>query len=205
MPSSFAIPAAAVVAVAGYLWLLNSVSQRPPQHAVAATATIAEPAALTESQPALPTAHAATPADISRADEAEAEAIHDRDEPRDADTGSADDDAVELSLLLQNGSESQRVAALREAGDAGTSLPLAMLLQALRYDRSERVRAGALDYLAESGATRRSDLLDALSIAERDADSAIQSRAHELRRGLQQLALAEADAENLQQSASSYR
>ncbi|WP_428310287.1 hypothetical protein [Hydrocarboniphaga sp.] len=216
MQLKFAVPAAVVVATAAYLWLLNQVGQRP-QHSVAAKAPATDAAPAAQSPPArlllpepLPARVAATPASPTTAAVTQnAEAL-----PEAADSGDGGDedppvvagtDPVELSLLLQNGSEPQRLGALREAAEAGTTLPMAMLQQALRYDRSERVRAGVLDYLAESGSTRRSDLLDAVAIAERDADPAIQARARELRGGLHKLALAEAGAEEQQQSAASYR
>lgn len=228
MQLKFAVPAAAVVATAAYLWLLNQVGQRP-LHGVAARApaTVAAPAAQSPSArlllpeplpariaapPAAPTP--ATTAAVAQTAEALPEGADGGDDSAPLQAGDRGDedppvaagtDPVELSLLLQNGSEPQRLGALREAAEAGTTLPMAMLQQALRYDRSERVRAGALDYLAESGSTRRSDLLEAVAIAERDADPAIQARARELRGGLQKLALAEAGAEEQQQSAASYR
>lgn len=190
MQLRFLIPGVAVVAVAGYLWLLGSVGHRP---AAAGGPAAARPRSL----PVIPDQPA--PAVAS------AQALIDRTQSAAPliESDAADADPVELAMLLQNGSEQQRCEALREAGAAGITLPMGALLQALRHDRSDRVRAETLDYLAESGGTRRSQMLEALAIAERDPDSAVQARAHEIRRGLDQLAVAGSGAENLQRSASS--
>jgi hypothetical protein len=223
MPIKFALAAFAIAAVAAYVWVLSNAGPHAPQRDVATLkAPVADTAPQAEAAPAYAMFPEPLPAQRLAAASApsaeqtqiaaalpDASAIGDNEPLEAADNGEASHhadsmtaaDSVELTLLLQNGSEQQRFGALREAGEAGTTLPMAVLMQSLRYDRSDRIRAGTLDYLAESGGTRRSDLLDAIAIAERDPDAAIQARAHELRSGLQQLAIAEASAENLQQSA----